>query len=486
MQNIFTISFCFDKIIVDKYRFKIHKRQFIKNEKRVNTKEKILIIKFIEINIGKEKRKMNKLKSKKGITLVALVVTIVVLLILAGVSINLVLGNNGIIAKAKDAETKSAEASQNDLKGMNGLVSEMEGVLNGNSGKTEPETEPYLPSDDFHYDTSTSVDTGLVIADSNRNEYVWVVVPRTTTVYKTTGLGKTTFTDADYMSIENDLKEYTKIYRESTSFTDTWYADDKNEGWLSETEYAVLKNSMLKSVYENGGFYVGRYEAGIDTKTGTNRTSNTDKNSDGKYIMPSTTPVSKANAYPYTYVTRTQAQNLASNVNSGTKTSSLMFGVQWDLVLAFMHNKGNIEDSTLTSNSTTIGNYYNSTFDLNRGKYAQCGQLGNTWKNFDSALDSIVVSNETTGKMKKTEQNSYQNGILLTTGGTEQSKVMNIYDIAGNVYEWTLEKTPNTYEPCVTRGGLFNDTGSYRPAAEHGGSSSGHSFYSIGFRVSIF
>ena len=224
------------------------------------------------------------LKNKKGITLVALVITIVVLLILAGVSINLVLGNNGIIAKAKDAETKSAEASQNDLKGMNGLVSEMEGVLNGNSGKTEPETEPYLPSDDFHYDTSTSVDTGLVIADSNRNEYVWVVVPRTTTVYKTTGLGKTTFTDADYMSIENDLKEYTKIYRESTSFTDTWYADDKNEGWLSETEYAVLKNSMLKSVYENGGFYVGRYEAGIDTKTGTNRTSNTDKNSDGKYI----------------------------------------------------------------------------------------------------------------------------------------------------------------------------------------------------------
>ena len=279
MQNIFTISFCFDKIIVDKYRFKIYKRQFIKNEKRVNTKEKILIIKFIEINIGKEKRKMNKLKSKKGITIVALVVTIVVLLILAGVSINLVLGNNGIIAKAKDAETKSAEASQNDLKGMNGLVSEMEGVLNGNSGKTEPETEPYLPSDDFHYDTSTSIDTGLVIADSNGNEYVWVVVPRTTIVYKTTGIGKTTFTDADYMSIENDLKEYTKIYRGNTSFTDTWYADDKNEGWLSETEYAVLKNSMLKSVYENGGFYVGRYEAGIDTKTGTNRTSNTDKNS---------------------------------------------------------------------------------------------------------------------------------------------------------------------------------------------------------------
>ena len=203
---------------------------------------------------------MNKLKSKKGINLVALVVTTVVLLILAGASINLVLGDNGIIDKAKEAQRKSAEATQNDLIGMNELAQQLGEKINGSTGsgsgnggtggKTEPETVPYLPSDDFHYDTSTSVDTGLIIADSNGNEYVWVVVPRTTAVYATTGLGKTTFTDADYTSIENDLKEYTKTYRGSTSYSDTWYADDKNEGWLSETEYKTLKNSMLKSVYE--------------------------------------------------------------------------------------------------------------------------------------------------------------------------------------------------------------------------------------------
>ena len=154
------------------------------------------------------------LKNKKGITLVALVVTIVVLLILAGVSINLVLGNNGIIAKAKEAETKSAEASENDLKGMNSLIDQMESVSNGNDngGKAESETVPYLPSSDFHYDTSTSVDTGLVIQDASGNEYVWVVVPRTTAVYATTGLGKTTFTEADYTSIEADLKNYTSTY----------------------------------------------------------------------------------------------------------------------------------------------------------------------------------------------------------------------------------------------------------------------------------
>ena len=413
------------------------------------------------------------MKKNKGITLVALVVTIVVLLILAGVSINLVLGNNGIIARAKDAETKSAEASQNDLKGMNGLVSEMEGALAGNGStgsgsgnggaggsgadtkvpaEATAETAPYFPDNTFTKKEGT-IDTGLVIQDASGNEYVWVVVPRTTAVYKTTGLGKTTFTDADYTSIEKDLKDYTSTYVTTSGYSDTYVADDKNVGWFADaTAYNNLKNNMLKSVYENGGFYVGRYEAGIDTTTGTNRTSKGPTNSDGKYTiegMPA--PVTKADAYPYTYVTRTQAQNLASNVNSGTKTSSLMFGVQWDLVLAFMSKDTAKITSTedLTQNSTTIGNYRNSTFDLNRGKYAQYDQLGNEWKNFDSALDSIVVSNETTGKMKKTEQSSYENGILLTTGGTEQSKVMNIYDIAGNVWEWTLEKAPSTSRPSL-------------------------------------
>ena len=89
-------------------------------------------------------------KTEKGITLVALVVTIVVLLILAGVSINLVLGNNGIIAKAKDAETKSAEASQNDLKEMNALTEEMNNVL---GEKTKYKIGDYV---NYTYDTASN------------------------------------------------------------------------------------------------------------------------------------------------------------------------------------------------------------------------------------------------------------------------------------------------------------------------------------------
>jgi len=444
-------------------------------------------INFIKLLYEEE----NDMKKNKGITLVALVVTIVVLLILAGVSINLVLGNNGIIAKAKDAETKSAEARENDLKGMNSLIEQMESTLNGsgNGGKTEPETVPYLPSDDFHYDTSTSIDTGLVIKDANGNEYVWVVVPRTIAVYKTTGLGKTTFTDADYTSIENDLKEYTKTYRGSTSYSDTYTADDKNVGWFADaTAYNNLKNSMLKSVYENGGFYVGRYEAGIDTTTGTNRTSNTDKNSDGKYTMPSTVPVTKADAYPYTYVTRTQAQNLASKVNAGTKTISLMFGVQWDLVLAFMSkdttkvNQENLKE--LISDSTTIGNYYNSTFQLSQtGQYAVYSNysLSSTWNPSTKSTTNFVDSSR-----NKIAQSSNRNGILVTTGTSETNKVMNIYDIAGNVDEWTLESPSSDINQCASRGGSYFDTGSNNPAALPVGSDSVLSINRIGFRVSLF
>ena len=400
----------------------------------------------------------------------------------------MVLGDNGIIDKAKEAQRKSAEATQNDLIGMNELAQQLEEKINGSAGsgsgnggaggsgagtkvpaEATAETAPYFPDNTFTKKEGT-IDTGLVIKDASGNEYVWVVVPRTTAVYKTTGLGKTTFTDADYTSIENDLKEYTKTYRGSISYSDVYYPDDKNVGWFADaTAYNNLKNSMLKSVYENGGFYVGRYEAGIDTTAGTNRTSNTDKNSNGKYTMPSTTPVSRADAYPYTWVTRTQAQNLASNVNSGTKTSSLMFGVQWDLVLAFMHNKGNIADSTLTSNSTTMGNYKVNLWTI---KNANAKYSTNSGSTFTACPNPF-------------KKESYSS-ILLTTGADSSFSVQNIYDIAGNVWEWTLEKTSNTNNPCADRGGFFIGTGSDYPAAGRYDDSADVSSKVIGFRVSLF
>ena len=411
------------------------------------------------------------MKNNKGITLVALVVTIVVLLILAGVSINLVLGNNGIIARAKDAKTKSAEASENDLKGMNSLIEQMESALNGNGGGSdtkvpaEPtaETAPYFPDNTFTKKEGT-IDTGLVIQDASGNEYVWVVVPKS--LYNNTNYNsnndKKPSSSTDYEKIEYCLQQYTATYRNGTDFSDT-YVEDSTTGWFKNAdEYTAAKQKMLKSVYENGGFYVGRYEAGISE----NRTASGDATE---------TPVSKANAYPYNNVTRTQAKVLAEKIKytNGDKsyTGSLMFGVQWDLVLSFMSkdttkvNQENLKE--LISDSTTIGNYKD-----------------NLW-----TIKNANAQYSTNSKQYTVCPNPYKkesaSGILLTTGADSSFLVQNIYDIAGNVSEWTLENTSDTTNPCAFRGGNYGYTGSDDPAAGRTSFSAVGSAY-FGFRVSLF
>ena len=356
-----------------------------------------------------------------------------------------------------------------------------------NGGERVPEeatseTAPYFQDNTFTKKEGT-IDTGLVIQDAKGNEYVWVVVPKSlynNTAYNSNNAKKPS-SSTDYANIEYCLQQYTATYRKGTSYSDTYEADDKNVGWFADaTAYNNLKNSMLESVYENGGFYVGRYEAGI----GTNRTS-IEAQVNGKYPVPTTAPVTKADAYPYTYVTRTQAQNLASNVKSGTKTSSLMFGVQWDLVLAFMSKDTAKITSTdvLTKNSTTIGNYRDSVFQLSQtGQYATMSgwKLSSTWNPSTTATTNFVDSSR-----NKIAQSSDGNGILVTTGTSEKNKVMNIYDVAGNVWEWTLEKTSSTFYPCAFRGGGCVNTGSSLSAAYRSLDSADVSF-NLGFRVSLF
>ena len=83
---------------------------------------------------GDKKIMKTKIKQEKGITLIALVVTIVVLLILAGVSVNALFGNSGIIEKAKEAQNKMNQATQKDLDAINELNNWIDGKINGSSG----------------------------------------------------------------------------------------------------------------------------------------------------------------------------------------------------------------------------------------------------------------------------------------------------------------------------------------------------------------
>ena len=289
----------------------------------------------------------------------------------------------------------------------------------------------YLPKG-FRQVSGTTLEKGLTIQDSTGNQYVWVEVPKTTEVYPTAGLEITEFTNDEYTAIETDLHTYTNDYRESGD-EDTYYSDAATG--LTSEQYTQLKQKMLKSVYQNGGFYIGKYETGTETPRPSGSSS----------TAPKETPVIKPNAYPYNNITCSQAQTLASNMEHGDRTTSLMFGVQWDLTLKYLEKKGTSQ-ADLKTNSTSWGNYQNNAWSITNAnlKYAP---NGSGWTN---ATEKSKTSSEF---------------ILLSTGADDSFSKRGIYDLAGNVWEWTLEYTSSPYGPCVTRGGIYGGTGSSFPAS---------------------
>ena len=396
-------------------------------------------INFIKLLCEEE----NNMKKNKGITLVALVVTIVVLLILAGVSINLVLGNNGIIAKAKDAETKSAEASENDLKGMNALVSEMEGALagngsngsgsgNGNTGSgnnfvtkntevTYPDGKVWIPEGfRISTDSASTVQGGVVIEDKDLNQFVWVPVA----------------TLADY-------KRMAYSYNVATEETDTATNSIKIEYSSSDSNYftEALPEDEKTSVERYKGFYIGRYEAGDkeNTEAKTLRSSND----------VTKTVTIKANQAPYNYVTRTQAVSLAEGFSTkqGYKAKTkLVSSYAWDTTIAFLQKVNS------DYGERSEGNYREIAF----------------------SYTDITGASQT---------KSSSSSVLIPTGQT--TPVCNIYDMGGNVWEWTTETSSFPGYPYAVRGGDYlcgfaGEPAGYRKVISDG------AYDGYGFRLTLF
>lgn len=195
------------------------------------------------------------MRKEKGITLVALIVTVVILIILAGVSLNLAFSDNGLIKKAEYAVNKSENSDENTQKKLNETKEWLD--KNPDNDDAEPlpstsETFPYYPSYKFDKTEDSDLDSGLVIEDRKGNQYVWVEVPKTNEVYPTAGINIVSFSSTEYTKIENDLHTYTSVYRKNTMSTDTYYSGCG----LSSTSYDMLKQKMLKSVYQNGGFWI--------------------------------------------------------------------------------------------------------------------------------------------------------------------------------------------------------------------------------------
>ena len=513
-----------------------------------------------------------KINQFKGITLIALIITIIVLLILAGVTITMITGDNGILKQATNARETNTKAefeeqvklaviaskvndtASIDLKTLEEEINKISGttitkseedklpwtVKKGNyevtitddgtitsnttgkdDGKKDEETKidygTKKPSEDTRtvidqataakpegstIDSTTNENTGIVMTDSNGNEWVWVEVPATV------------FTSAknstDYENIKTDLITYASDYREGKKgqgfdWIDEWYAKDGNtlvtastEGLtdaqkalnngcgLTYSEYNMNYNKMLSSIYTNKGFYIGRYEAGIegsDTDTSLARYVRTTKTA-----ITSSSPraVSKKDMIPYNSVYCSEAQQLAEGMSTGNKTSSLMYGIQWDLVCKFLEVKGNWDTTEHTAqyyikeNSTSWGNYSDSSITLARGKYniKPYSVVPGTWISFDTDTENYVTNSVT--ETNKT--------ILLTTGASEYTNKMNIYDFAGNEFEWTLEKTTNTNSPCCNRGGSYNRYGFDYPASYRNftGATDCGTYGDIGLRPSLY
>ena len=429
---------------------------------------------------------MKTRKKEKGITLIALVISIIVLLILAGVTIAALSGDNGILTRAKDAKEKTEQAQKEEEK----TLSDIENILgvykfknlnieDTNPAEVVPENSTVLEDD---------ANKGIVIKDQNSNEWVWVEVPKTTVFSGLTIDTTQELTDQNYTDIKNKLIDYAGIYRNGSAsqnrnnWTDEWYAKDgeklvtastsnltdeqkalTNGCGLSYDEYKTAYQKMLKSVYKYGGFWIGRYEAGIERSIddiSKARTSHTNVE-----IGTSPKAISQKDAIPYNYVYCSEAELLAREMMQNSNyTSSLMFGIQWDLVCKFLEVKSKSEIANINLDSGTWGNYSNVTI----------------------AITSDKAKKEGTPWNKITETKAVNSKILLTTGASNETKKMNIYDFAGNEWEWTLEKTSDSIDPSVYRGGSYLYSGSDYPASYRVITNTTAGYGDSGFRTTFY
>ena len=453
-----------------------------------------------------------KTKSNKGITLIALVITIIVLLIVAAVTINALSGDNGILKRAKDAKEQTNEKNQEEMGKLDDYKSTIDQYADGTGGGSGNGGQGGGSSTNFtNIDTAKSnpaeavpagstviepdASKGIVIKDKNNNEWVWIEVPKDTAFSGLTIDTTGTLTEQNYTDIKNKLIAYATTYREGDNWTDEWYAEDgrtlvtastsnltetqkalTNGCGLTYDEYKTAYQKMLKSVYTYGGFWIGRYEAGIE---GTTTETTNARTSSSARITIGTSPkaISQKDAIPYNYVYCSEAQALAKEMTPNSSyTSSLMFGIQWDLVCKYLEVKGGLSVPDINEDSSSWGNYENAKIEnITSGKYAildkNTGNLGE-WIKITSAF---------------TKSDSGDNSsALLSTGISEYTKKMNIYNFASNEGEWTLEKTSYTHSPCALRGGSYDYSGSVFPAFSNSNYDTTGSDNDVGFRPALY
>ena len=381
-----------------------------------------------------KRTKQQKEKFNQGITLVALVVTIVVLLILAGVSLNLVLGENGIISKAREASTKTVQAQQNSEIEMNLLEQEL-----ANATKEPDPAEGVKIPTGFYYVGGTKT-SGIVISDNvndkdkykNKavvgtdllgNQYVWIPCTTDSTSSKLQYARTEWGVEADGDDNSRAIKDELTLTDASVTYSNADTANGINAD-VSKEIVAQIKAEKA-SVAQYGGYYIGRYEVG--------------KNSD--------TAVVKYNQTPYASITWSTAYGLAKKIITNSEVNSyLCSSYAWDTAVNFIQN-----NSTAKNYATSI-------------------------EGFNGNWNPQAVK-DPSGNVIKPAGTSQQ----LNTGLTTQ--FCNIFDMGGNEAEFTTELNPGTSETVVLRGGDYSVS---RPAGYRWDNVSGNAYLNFGFRATLF
>ena len=385
-----------------------------------------------------KRTKQQNQKFNQGITLVALVVTIVVLLILSSVSLNLVLGDNGIIVKAKEAAETTAAAQEKEAMERNLLEKELENSLATPTPKPQPTDGVKIPAG-FYYVGGTKT-SGIVISDNvndkdkykNKavvgtdllgNQYVWIPCTTDNTSselqYTRTEWGVEVDGDDNSRAIKDELT----LTDASVTYSDADTANGINAD-VSKEIVAQIKAEKA-SVAQYGGYYIGRYEVG--------------KNSD--------TAVVKYNQTPYASITWSTAYGLAKKIITNSEVNSyLCSSYAWDTAVNFIQN-----NSTAKNYATSI-------------------------EGFNGNWNPQAVK-DPSGNVIKPAGTSQQ----LNTGLTTQ--FCNIFDMGGNEAEFTTELNPGTSETVVLRGGGYYNNG---PAGNRWDKLSGCAYIDNGFRATLF
>ena len=413
-----------------------------------------------------------KTKEAKGITLIALVITIIVLLILAGVTIATLTGDNGILGKANDAKTQTEQAKEDenlkiaiagsygtdgklnlkDLKDnltnqgidydKNNTGFPLEVIVNGEKKKIDANgniiesIQSLKTKGTVFKDTTTLEDTygnqvtipkGFKIADDSATEVTGGIVIEDATYTNTigsqfvwipVGTGENAIKKANNKTVEIKLSRYTF----ANDGTPTDQGDNIINSYYQELATSNYGNATAKDIEKfktsansNHGYYIGRYEAGVVDYNSSVSTSNSNNETNWTgYTGDNIKLVCKKEQQVWNYVTQNKASELSRNMygSEAKVTSDLINSYAWDTAIVFIQKCGT------ESNSST---------------YSYTAGLSLT---------------------SKSEPQTTGTNILNATKKVD--KQCNIFDMAGNCFEWTTETSSDSFGPCVGRGDFFS------------------------------